>query len=128
MRLLLDTHALLWFVEGSSQLPARTRNLLFEEQDDVFVSTASIWEIAIKTSVGKLRFAADIGPFFKTEMARNSFLSLPITHEHAARVATLPLHHRDPFDRMLAAQCDVERLAIVSRDPSFDAYGIKRLW
>jgi PIN domain nuclease of toxin-antitoxin system len=128
MRLLLDTHTLLWFVEGSSQLPARTRNLLFEEQDDVFVSTASIWEIAIKTSVGKLRFAADIGPFFKTEMARNAFLSLPIAHEHAARVATLPLHHRDPFDRLLVAQCEIERLAIVSRDPSFDAYGIKRLW
>lgn len=128
MRLLLDTHVLIWFAEGSPRLPARVRTLLLEETDPVFVSIASIWEIAIKVGTGKLRFLSDFGPYFKAQMALNEFEPLSIAPEHAVAVAQLPHHPGDPFDRLLVAQCEIERLTLVSRDPAFDAYGIKRVW
>jgi PIN domain nuclease of toxin-antitoxin system len=128
MRLLLDTHALIWFCDGNPALRKSARELLVDPEHEKFVSTASIWEMAIKVSTGKLNFPSDFAPHFKSQMAQNGFELLPISYEHAAAVSRLPCHHGDPFDRLLVAQCQGERLALVSRDPAFDAYGIKRVW
>jgi PIN domain nuclease of toxin-antitoxin system len=128
MRLLLDTHALIWFCEGHSALGKVARELIVDPDHEKFVSTATIWEIAIKVSTGKLNFPSDFAPYFKTQMALNGFDLLPIAYEHAASVSHLPRHHGDPFDRLLVAQCEIEHLALVSRDAAFDAYGIKRVW
>jgi PIN domain nuclease of toxin-antitoxin system len=118
MNLLLDTHVLIWWDEGR-RLAAEARRAI-EEADTVYVSAASAWEVAIKTALGRLRPTRTV-----QEAASDSgFLELPVTFGHAERVAALPPHHRDPFDRMLVAQATVEELALVTRDPVFARYGV----
>lgn len=116
MNLLLDTHVLIWWDEGRP-LSAEGRRAI-AEADLVFVSAASAWEIAIKTGLGRLR------PSRTVEQAaeESGFLELPVTFRHAELVATLPAHHRDPFDRLLVAQALAEQLTLVSRDPIFRRY------
>jgi PIN domain nuclease of toxin-antitoxin system len=128
MRLLLDTHSFLWFIDGSSQLSTRARQLIEDMANERFLSVASLWEIAIKTSVGKLSLGQPFAALIPHQLSINGIALLGITIRHATAVADLPLHHRDPFDRMLAAQAQVEQLLIVSGDPAFDAYGVTRLW
>lgn len=128
MRLLLDTHAFLWFVAGDSALSARGRSLIEDDTNEKLVSLASLWEIAIKTNLGKLPLAKPFAQFIPEQLARNGFQVFGLTIDHTARVAVLPLHHRDPFDRMLVAQCLVENLPLLSNDELLDAYGIQRLW
>ena len=127
MRLILDTHAFLWFINDSPQLSPPAAELL-ESGNELLLSTASLWEVAIKLSIGKLALPAPYEAFIAEQLKLNVIEVLPITVPHLAVVATLPLHHRDPFDRLLAAQALVEQVPLVSKDPSFDQYGLKRLW
>ena len=128
MKILADTHTFLWFVTDAPQLSAQAKTILEAPDTERFFSLASVWEIAIKTSLGKLTLRKPLEEFLPEQLAANRFTLLNLAVEHAIRVARLPLHHRDPFDRMLVAQCLAENLPLVSSDDALDAYGIKRLW
>ncbi len=119
MNLLLDTHVLLWWLAGEQIAPGAAERIA-DPGTLVAVSAASLWEIAIKRSIGKLRVEGSM----TDHVEQGGFEALPIALEHAERAGSLPLHHCDPFDRMLVAQAQVERLAIVTRDPAFDAYEV----
>ncbi|MGB9180502.1 MAG: type II toxin-antitoxin system VapC family toxin [Pyrinomonadaceae bacterium] len=127
MKLLLDTHAFLWFIDDSPRLSARAKALL-ESDEDLFLSTASLWEIAIKTSSGKLALAQPFDIFLPQQLSKNEIEILPIRLAHLGVVSTLPLHHRDPFDRLLIAQAMFEQMPMISIDTAFDAYPVTRLW
>ena len=127
MRLLLDTHVLLWWVDGGSELSARQRRAIGRSGNQVWVSVASAWEMAIKASLGKLRLASPVGDYLARHLPANRFQLLNITLDHAARVEALPFHHRDPFDRLLIAQAKQENLTVVSKDPVFLRYGVRRI-
>jgi PIN domain nuclease of toxin-antitoxin system len=124
MRLLLDTHTFLWFVQDDPSLSARAKALIKDENNEKFVSMACTWEIAIKTGIEKLVLGEPFAVFIPREIAVNHFTVQPITLDHTAIVAALPHHHRDPFDRLLAARALVEGMPILSADCSFDASGI----
>jgi PIN domain nuclease of toxin-antitoxin system len=128
MKLLLDAHTFLWFVQGDSKLSQTARQLAEDPMNDRFLSVASVWEMGIKMSVGKLRLESAVDLFVPQQLDLNGMGLLGITVEHIAAVSTLPFHHRDPFDRMLIAQAQVEQMSIVSVDAALDAYGITRLW
>jgi PIN domain nuclease of toxin-antitoxin system len=128
VRLLLDTHALLWFVLADTKLSANARTLVDDPMNDTFVSPASYWEIAIKISVGKYALTEPYEDFMKRAIDGNGFWILPVEWRHTAGLTTLPFHHRDPFDRLLIAQSLAEQIPIISGDPQFDLYGVKRLW
>ena len=128
MRLLLDTQVFLWWVAGEPKLTRRARTAIASARNECFVSVASGWEIAIKASLGKLRIEGALDRFLPEQLAANGFQPLAIDLKHAARVATLPFHHRDPFDRLLVAQALEEELAVVTADPVFAKYGVTRIW
>lgn len=128
MRLLLDTHAFLWWLVDSPRLPRPICRAIEDEANDVLVSAASAWEIAIKYWLGKLPELEALALDISGAIARQDFLELPITVADAARAGSLPDLHRDPFDRMLIAQALLGNLALVSNDPLFDRYGVRRLW
>ena len=128
MRLLLDTHTLLWWVEDDPQLSPAARDSIGDENNECLVSLVSAWEMAIKTSLGKLRLTGPVLDYFQQHLPGNNFRRLDITLEHVTRVQNLPLHHRDPFDRLLLAQAQQERLALVSADAMVLRYGIERIW
>ena len=128
MKLLLDTHALIWFAENDASLSRGARQALNEPANDLYCSVASIWEMAIKVSLGKLMTSARLDTGFHHLLEDNGFSILDVEYAHAVQVLTLPWHHRDPFDRLLVAQVMLERLALVSHDHQLDAYGIKRIW
>jgi PIN domain nuclease of toxin-antitoxin system len=128
MKLLLDTHTLLWFIAGSANLSANARNLIEDAANEKFVSIASIWETAIKISIGKMSLSAPFDVLFPHQLQINGFELLPVTVEHTSVITTLPFHHRDPFDRLLIAQAIEEKMTMVSVDAHFDDYGITRLW
>ena len=128
MRLLLDTHALLWFLLNDARLSGNARSLITGPANDVLVSPASYWEIAIKISLGKYTLEEDFAEFMEGQIAENELKLLPITVKHTAIVATLPFHHRDPFDRLLIAQAMTENVPLLSADAVFDLYPVKRMW
>jgi PIN domain nuclease of toxin-antitoxin system len=121
VNLLLDTHVLIWWDEGRRLAPDARRAI--EQADVVYISAASAWEIAIKLGLGRLRPTRTV----EQAAAESGFLELPISFRHAQRVAALPVHHRDPFDRLLIAQADVEELTLVTRDPVFGRYQVKTI-
>lgn len=127
MKLLLDTHTFLWFINDSLQLSADAKNLL-ESEVDLLLSIASLWEIAIKTSLGKLTLPDTYDKFIPQQLTLNEIEVLPISVAHLALIATLPFHHRDPFDRLLIAQAILEQISIVSVDVVFDSYTVNRIW
>jgi PIN domain nuclease of toxin-antitoxin system len=127
LRLLLDTHTLLWWVANHPSLSSAADRVLQGEGNDVFVSAASAWEITTKARLGKL-IAGPLAQDFTGEVRRQGFLPLPITLEHGERAGSLPGQHRDPFDRMLIAQAQAEHLVLVSNEAVFDKYGVQRLW
>ncbi|MBU4225532.1 MAG: type II toxin-antitoxin system VapC family toxin [Chloroflexi bacterium] len=128
MNILLDTHAFLWFVDDDPRLSQPAQALIEAEESQPFLSAASLWEIAIKISLGKLILKQPYDTFIPHQLALNGIGILNITVEHAAAIAILPFHHRDPFDRMLAVQAKIEKMILVSADPIFDAYEIKLVW
>lgn len=128
MRFLLDTHAFLWFVLNDSQLSPKALQLIVKPAHDILISPASYWEIAIKVSLGKYQIPGSFQVWMEQQIVANAFQILPITVAHAAMVATLPFHHRDPFDRLLIAQSLTEQIAIVSADRVFDSYFVLREW
>jgi PIN domain nuclease of toxin-antitoxin system len=128
VRLLLDTHTLLWWLDGDRRLSARGRRLIADKTTEVLVSAASAWEIAIKAAAGKLPGALDVAADISGCLESQGFRPLEITVVHAQRAGGLPPLHRDPFDRMLVAQALVEGLPLLSNDAVFDAYAIRRIW
>lgn len=123
MKLLLDTHVLLWWLEDPALLSEAARTAIQDGKNTVFISVATVWEIVIKKSLGKL----DIPNNLETVIAANRFLSLPISMSHALTIEKLPPHHRDPFDRMLIAQAIHDELVMVSRDPHILKYRVSHL-
>lgn len=129
MKLLLDSHSFLWFVGGDdTRLSQEARNLIEDGTNDAFLSIASVWEMAIKNSLGRLQLKQPFDAFMTQQITLNNFQLLHITINHTLEVVTLPFHHRDPFDRLLVAQSQIERMPIVSCDSTLDLYGIARLW
>lgn len=128
MRVLLDTHTLLWFAAGSPKLSVTALDLLEGEHSEAVLSVASLWEIAIKVSVGRLHLGGDYNAAMAVHLQKADAALLPISLSHCAVVAGLPYHHRDPFDRLIAAQALAERIPLLSADTAFDAYGVERIW
>jgi len=123
---LLDTHAFIWLVENAPNLPIRLREVI-ERADTVYISVVSLWEIAIKINIGKLSLHKSyerIG----IELENSDLVFLPISFANTQKICDLPLHHRDPFDRMLIAQAITQSLILISKDTQFDAYPVQRLW
>jgi len=128
VRLLLDTHAFLWWIGDDPRLPAKARKLISEEGNEVFLSVASAWELAIKTGIGRLQLTENLEDFVTKHVAVNGFLVLPVHLRHALHVSTLPDHHADPFDRILVAQAQLEDLVLVSRDEQIARYPVTVAW
>lgn len=128
MRLLLDTHALLWHLGGNERLSARARVMIEDDANERLRSVAGAWEIAIKVSLGKLTLRAPFARLIPAQLHANAIALLPIEPPHMTALTELPFHHRDPFDRMMVAQAEVEDAVLVSTDAGFDAYGIRRIW
>jgi PIN domain nuclease of toxin-antitoxin system len=128
VRLLLDTHAMYWYIEGDPQLSATAQTLIQDASNEVLVSPASYWEIAIKISIGKWQLNRPYQEFLDIGLNQYGFQTLPILPAHTAGLIGLPFHHKDPFDRLLVAQAMVERVAVISSDPQLDAYGVSRIW
>jgi PIN domain nuclease of toxin-antitoxin system len=128
MTLLLDTHSFLWFCQDDPSLSATAKSLIEDAGNRKLLSIASCWEIAIKAGLGKLRLGEPSGTYVPNALARTGFELLPISVAHVTGVETLPVHHKDPFDRLLIAQSIIEGVPIVSVDAAFDPYTITRLW
>lgn len=128
MKLLLDTHAVLWFLEDDPRLSDAARRAVEDEGNECWVSTASGWEMAIKSQLGKLRLPLAFEGLFPDALESLGFSILPIQPRHLHRYHALPLHHRDPFDRLLVAQALADGFTVVGCDAAFDAYGVGRIW
>jgi PIN domain nuclease of toxin-antitoxin system len=128
VRVLLDTRALLWWLTDDPALTRAARRVIGQTSNTVLVSAATAWEIATNVRLGKLPTAADLVADFTGQMAREGFELLAVSAEHGIRGGLLPGPCKDPFDRMLIAQCQADGLPIVSRETPFDAYGVRRLW
>lgn len=130
MRLLLDTHALYWYVEGDQKLSSTAQTLIQDAANEVLISPASYWEIAIKVSLGKWVLNRPYEEFIDMGLTQYGFHVLPILPDHTAKLIglTFPKNHKDPFDRLLVAQAMTENIPLVSADPQLDAYGVQRLW
>lgn len=128
MKVLLDTHAFLWWIADDPQLSTRARQIMEAADTKPFLSAASGWEIAIKSRLGKLKLPADLEEFIAEQLRINAIQVLPIQMSHALHVITLPDHHRDPFDRMLVAQSQLERLPILTGDPQIAQYVVTTIW
>ena len=128
MRFLLDTHTFLWWVTRDTRLPERVQTIIADSGNDIFFSAASAWEIAIKVQLGQMTLGGDPAELIPERVAANGFLVLPIEVRHALHVATLPLLHRDPFDRLLIAQAQMEDLSILTADPAIARYDVAVAW
>jgi PIN domain nuclease of toxin-antitoxin system len=128
VRALLDTHALLWWLDGDRRLSRRARAVIGEEDNAVLISAASAWEISTKVRLGKLPGAVEVAVELPAILRQQNFEPLSIAIAHAVRAGNLPGPHRDPFDRMLIAQAQAEDLALVSNERIFDTYGVRRIW
>ena len=128
MNVLLDTHAFLWLVTGDDRLSETARKTFLNQENSLFFSAASYWEICIKMSMGKISLKSGWFQTIQNEMEINAIQWLPIEMTHCAKVIKLPFHHRDPFDRMLVAQAITEKMQLLSRDSRLSAYSIKRIW
>ena len=128
MKLLLDTHALLWFLREPHLLPPNVLAAIVAAGSDAAVSVASLWEIAIKASLNKLHLPKSFNELFPQSVSDSGLSLLSIEPAHLAIVSRLPFHHRDPFDRLLIAQAQVESMTLVTCDPQFQSYGAAMLW
>ena len=128
MKLLLDSHALIWSVEEPAKLSATAATAVRDPANDRMVSAATIWELAIKVGMGKLTLLPAYRPWMERAIVVLGLGIIPVTVEYAERQAVLPLHHKDPFDRLMIAQALVDGIAIVSNEAVFDLYGVTRIW
>ncbi len=128
MRLLLDTHALVWFLDGSDSLSAPAMERMLSQDAEVYVSVASLWEIAIKIALQKLELPGDFEDLFPGSLNNSGLMLLPIEVSHLVALRKLPLLHRDPFDRLIIAQAQAEEMMLVSNDSQFASYGISLIW
>jgi len=128
MRLLIDTHALLWFCEGNMALSATARAAMEDESNERFISHGTPWEIAIKLSIGKLQLRVGYEVLFPDVLTANGFKLLPPSFDHYQALISRPRHHGDPFDRLIIAQAQCEALTVITRDEHFAPYGVPMLW
>lgn len=128
MRLLIDTHALIWVMDDPTKLSAAATTALRDPDNDLLLSAATIWEMAIKIGQGKLTLALPYRTWMDKAIADLGLVSLPLTVEYAERLTSLPAHHKDPFDRLIVAQALIEKVPVIGADPAFDLYGITRVW
>lgn len=128
MKVLLDTHAFLWWITDSPKLSARAREVIQDSNNELFFSAASGWEIAIKAQLGSLQLPNNLEQFIMEQLSLNAILVLPIQLHHALRVYTLPQCHRDPFDRVLVAQSHIENLPILTADAQITLYAVETIW
>lgn len=128
MRVLLDTHTLLWWLDGDRRLSRRARAAIGDADNQILVSAASAWELSTKARLGKLPGAVDVATDVAGCLASQGFVELPISVTHAQRAGGLVIPHRDPFDRMLIAQAQMEDLPLVTNERLFDAFGVARIW
>jgi PIN domain nuclease of toxin-antitoxin system len=128
MRLLLDTHAFIWLVSRAPELSARARAMTLDPDNELLVSTASLWEMGIKSNQGKLTLGKPFVEFVRTGLRENKIALLGIELEHVFEFEELPRHHKDPFDRMIAAQALEENVPVIGRDRMLDEYGVDRRW
>ena len=128
MRLLLDTHVFLWWLEDSPHLGARARDILNDEHNELLWSLASSWELAIKVALGRMRIPEPLPEYLPRVLEEQSVRLLPIDHGHVLRVSELPRHHKDPFDRLLVAQAQIERVPVLTRDDDFRRYDVEVVW
>jgi PIN domain nuclease of toxin-antitoxin system len=127
-RLLLDTHAFLWWIDDAPELPSTAKRAIANIKNECYLSIASCWEMAVKASLNKLRLAKSIERFVTEQLAANRFSLLNIELRHVAKVEKLPFYHRDPFDRLLIAQAIEEKLTIITADKILSKYGVNTLW
>jgi PIN domain nuclease of toxin-antitoxin system len=127
MKAILDTHAFMWALAGDARMSRHARDV-FAGSTDLFLSMASIWEILIKVQSGKLNFPRPAGPYVLSRLAENRIKTLPISIDHLLAIERLPMHHRDPFDRMLIAQSMEEGWPIITADPKFKQYPVQVIW
>ncbi len=128
MRVLLDTHVFLWWIDDDPRISERVRGVISDGGNDLLFSAASGWEIAIKASLGRLRVSGALAPYLTEQLSRNAIGVLPVHLSHALRVHALPDHHTDPFDRLLVAQALVEDVPLVSGDPEVSRYPVEVIW
>jgi PIN domain nuclease of toxin-antitoxin system len=128
VRFLLDTHTFLWWITDDPHLSERARRVISDPESDIFLSAASGWEMAIKTQLGKLQLPDHFEQFIAEQLFRNNITSLPVMMSHALHVQSLPLHHRDPFDRLLIAQSQMEKMPIITTDSVFADYDVEIVW
>jgi len=128
VKILLDTHAFIWWAENNPILSTRARQAIADRTNEVYVSAVVAWEIAIKATLGKIVIFGSVADLVNEQVLLNDFKELPVLLAHTFRLQLLPLLHKDPFDRLLIAQADAEGLAIVTRDPQFPQYGVNLLW
>ena len=129
MKVLLDTHAFLWWIADDPSLSVTAREVIADGGNDIYLSAVSVWEIAIKARVGRLKlFSDDLDSFIDRHVRESSFLPLPITLAHSVKIHALPNHHRDPFDQMLVAQSLVEGFPIISVDKMIHSYDVDVIW
>ncbi len=127
MNLLIDTHAVIWFIADNPKLPKSTKQIIEDSNNTCYISIASYWELAIKHTLGRLELSSDLENIFQI-IEETGFQILPITTSHILRNSSLPLHHQDPFDRIIIAQAIEEQLTIVGKDHEFNNYAIKLIW
>ncbi|SRR5579883_2147633 len=128
MKILLDTQAFIFLSCDAPELSKKAKKLFLDEENDFYLSLASVWEIAIKVSIEKLTFKKSFEKIILQQIQENGIAQLPINFRHVIKVTNLPFHHRDPFDRLLVAQALEEKLHVMSNDQVFDRYQVKRLW
>ncbi len=128
MKYLLDTHTFIWFIEGDVRLSDHARTRIAEPSNEISVGIASLWEMAIKMSIGKLSLSQPFDVLIPTQLALNDITILDISLSHLFTVTQLPFHHRDPFDRLIIAQSLTDNLPLINIDAVFDHYGVNRIW
>lgn len=128
MRALLDTHTFIWWIVDDPKLPSYVRSIIGDGDNELFFSAASCWEIAIKAQIGRIKLPSRPDIFISEQLALNAVQTLPIQVSHALHVFNLPHHHRDPFDRMIVAQSQLEDLPILTLDPLIAKYKVKTIW
>jgi len=128
MKVLLDTHAFLWWITDDPKLSLRVRGIISDGENEIFISAATGWEIAIKSQIGRLKLPDEPQRFILEQLKINGMKSLPIEMRHALHVSTLPAYHQDPFDRILIAQAQMEDLPVLSADPEIGKYEVTIIW